>query len=44
MLKMNRYVIGYSQKDGMWYVVYAACREDAEDMFDDGIYELEEEA
>ena len=42
MVKMNRYVIGYSQADSMWMVVYACCYEDAEEMFEDGIYELEE--
>lgn len=43
MVKMNRYVMSWSQADGMWMVVYAPCLEDAEEMFEDGIYELEYE-
>ena len=39
---MNRYVMGWSQADGQWMVTYAACLEDAEEMFEDGIYELED--
>lgn len=43
MVKIKRYVIAYSQADSMWMVVYAPCFEDAIEMFEDGIYELEEE-
>ena len=42
-MRMNRYVMGWSQADCLWMVVYAATLEDAEDMFEDGIYELESE-
>ena len=42
-MKMNRYVMSWSQADAMWMVVYAATLEDAEAMFEDGIYELEYE-
>ena len=42
IMRMNRYVMSWSQADRMWMVVYAACLEDAEEMFEDGIYELEE--
>ena len=40
---MNRYVMSWSMADSMWMVVYAATLEDAEEMFEDGIYELETE-
>ena len=40
-MRMNRYVMSWSQADSMWMVVYAATLEDAEEMFEDGIYELE---
>lgn len=43
MVKMNRYEMCWSQADHAWMVVYAATLEDAEAMFEDGIYELEEE-
>lgn len=43
MKKMNRYVRSWSQADSMWMVVYAATLEDAEEMFEDGIYELEDQ-
>ena len=39
--KMNRYVMCWSQADSAWMVVYAACLEDAEAKFEDGIFELE---
>lgn len=42
-MKMNRYVMSWSQADSMWMVVYAATLEDAEEMFEDGIYELEDQ-
>ena len=42
-MKMNRYVMSWYQADVMWMVVYAATLEDAEEMFEDGIYELEYE-
>ena len=42
-MRMNRYVMSWSQADGMWMVVYAATLEDAEEMFEGGIYELEYE-
>lgn len=42
-MRMNRYVMSWSQADSMWMVVYAATLEDAEEMFEDGIYELEYE-
>ena len=42
-MAMNRYVMSWSQADHMWMVVYAATLEDAEEMFEGGIYELEEE-
>lgn len=43
MVEMKRYIMAYSQADAMWMVVYASCYEDAQEMFEDGIYELEEE-
>ena len=43
MKKMNRYVMGWSQADSMWMVVYAHDLEEAEEKFEDGIYELEDE-
>ena len=42
-MRMNRYVMSWSQADSMWMVVYAATLEDAEEMFEDGIYELEDQ-
>lgn len=41
-MKLNRYVMCWSQADRKWMVVYACTLEDAEEMFEDGIYELED--
>ena len=41
-MKMNRYVMSWSQATDQEMVVYAATLEDAEEMFENGIYELEE--
>lgn len=40
---MNKYQMGFSQADNAWMVVYADSLEEAEEMFENGEYELEEE-
>lgn len=40
--KKSRYVMGWSQADSAWMVVYAYCLEDAEMKFEDGDYVLED--
>ena len=41
--KLNRYVMCYSQADCAWCVVYAKCLWDAEEMWENGEYVLEED-
>lgn len=41
--KLNRYQMSWSQADGAWMVVYAHTLEEAEELFEDGNYELEQE-
>ena len=40
----HRYVMGYSQADDAWAVVYAPSLEDAERRWEDGAYVLEKDA
>ena len=40
---LNRYQMSWSQADGAWMVVYATCLEEAEMLFEDGEYVLEED-
>ena len=43
MGKKSRYVMGYSQAESGWMVVYAHCLEEAEKLFENGDYTLEDE-
>lgn len=43
MKKLNRYVMSWSQADAQWMVVYARTLEEAEERFENGIYELEDD-
>lgn len=41
--KKSRYNMGWSQADGKYMIVYAGCPEEAEELFEEGEYELEDE-
>lgn len=41
--KLNRYQMGWSQADGGWIVVYAHDLEEAEMLFEEGDYVIEED-
>ena len=40
---MKRYVMAWSQAACAWMVVYASCLEEAEELFENGEYVIENE-